>query len=333
LLLADLGKRREAEQQYRQALALLERLVADFPAVPGHRQELARSHSILARLLAELGRQREAERQYRQALALRERLVADSPAVPEYRARLEGSHNDLGILLAGLGRLPEAEQHYRQALALEERLATDFPAVPQYQVDLGGSFCNLGNLFRAGKRPSESLVWYEKAIRTLTPVYHEYPQRRDVKQFLRSSHSGRARAYDGLRKYAEAVKDWDRVIELSPQAEQPLHRAERAVARMQAGQVTEAVAEIAALTKSSQWNAEQWYDFACVYAVASPKSADKKQEYADRAMDLLHRAVKAGFQDAAHMAKDTDLDPLRGRDDFKKLLAELAKRAPATPGN
>ena len=36
--------------------------------------------------------------------------------------------------------------------------------------------------------------------------------------------------------------------------------------------------------------------------------------------------AKAGYQDAAHMAKDTDLDPLRSRDDFKKLLAELAKQ-------
>ena len=35
------------------------------------------------------------------------------------------------------------------------------------------------------------------------------------------------------------------------------------------------------------------------------------------------KAVKAGYRDAAHMKKDTDLDPLREREDFKKLLAEL----------
>jgi hypothetical protein len=69
----------------------------------------------------------------------------------------------------------------------------------------------------------------------------------------------------------------------------------------------------------------QWYDFACVYALASGKAADKKQEYADRAMQLLREAVKAGFNDAAHMAKDKDLDGLRPRDDFKKLLESLAK--------
>jgi hypothetical protein len=49
--------------------------------------------------------------------------------------------------------------------------------------------------------------------------------------------------------------------------------------------------------------------------------------YADRALQLLHRAVHAGFKDAAHLRKDTALDPLRERDDFQKLLAELEKKA------
>ena len=44
-------------------------------------------------------------------------------------------------------------------------------------------------------------------------------------------------------------------------------------------------------------------------------------------MDLLNHAVKAGYKDAAHMKKDTDLDPLRDREDFKKLMAELEKTA------
>ncbi len=37
-LLADLGKQAEAEEQYRQALAIVEKLAADFPAVPAYRQ-------------------------------------------------------------------------------------------------------------------------------------------------------------------------------------------------------------------------------------------------------------------------------------------------------
>ena len=45
-------------------------------------------------------------------------------------------------------------------------------------------------------------------------------------------------------------------------------------------------------------------------------------------MELPTKSVKAGMHDHAHMKEDTDLDQLRGRDDFKKLLAELEKKYP-----
>jgi hypothetical protein len=45
-------------------------------------------------------------------------------------------------------------------------------------------------------------------------------------------------------------------------------------------------------------------------------------------MQLLQKAVAAGFNDRAHMEKDTDLDRLRGRDNFRKLLAALPAVTP-----
>jgi hypothetical protein len=41
--------------------------------------------------------------------------------------------------------------------------------------------------------------------------------------------------------------------------------------------------------------------------------------------------VKSGFKDVAHIARDTDLDPLRERADFKKPLAELCTGACTAP--
>ena len=59
---------------------------------------------------------------------------------------------------------------------------------------------------------------------------------------------------------------------------------------------------------------------------AKAKTADAAKlakDDADRAMQWLQKAVQAGYKDSAHMKKDTYLDPLREREDFKKLLAEL----------
>jgi hypothetical protein len=99
--------------------------------------------------------------------------------------------------------------------------------------------------------------------------------------------------------------------------------AMRAMSRVNAGQIEEGIDEIAELAKSSDWNLENWYNFACVYALAAGKSPQKKQEYGDRAMELLNKAVQAGLQDVALLTRDEDLSALRNRDDFKKLIAEL----------
>ena len=327
-LLADLGSRPEAEEEIRKAQAILEKLAADFPAVPQYRVDLAKSHSSMGFLQKVLRRGPEAEEQDRKALAIYEQLAAEFPAVPEYGKNLGDSHNNLGALLADLGKRPEAEEQYRKALAIREKLVAEFPAVPTYRVDLGGSYCNFGNLVASSGQAGESMQWFEKAIRTLTAVYEQDRRLAQAKQFLRNSHQGRAMASARLRKFTEAIKDWDGAIELSTEQEQPELRARRATSRIQAGQIAEAVAEFAELTKSPKWNSGQWYDFACAYSIASGKSADKKQEYADRAMELLQKAVKAGFKNAAHMAKDTDLDPIQGREDFKKLVKELAAKQP-----
>jgi hypothetical protein len=240
----------DAEKEHRLALAIREKLAADFPAVPEYRKELAITHHSLGIVLYAQPKLAEAVEQHRQEVAIWEKLAADFPAVPEYREGLARAHHMLGISLAAQGEWAEAVEQYRQEEAILEKLAADFPAVPEYRIDLGKSYVS------------------------------------------------------------------------------------RAKTKLWAGQVAEAVAEVAELTAPganetglANWNANQLYSFACVCAVASDKLADKKAEYADRAMELLQKAVKAGYKDAAHMIKDTDLDPLRGRDDFKNLLAELEKKA------
>ena len=90
--------------------------------------------------------------------------------------------------------------------------------------------------------------------------------------------------------------------------------------------MAEAVAEVAELTKSPNWPADQWYNFACVYAIASGKIADKKDEYSQRAVELLQQALNAGYIDTAHLQQDSDLAPLHDRADFKKLVEAMEKK-------
>ena len=55
----------------------------------------------------------------------------------------------------------------------------------------------------------------------------------------------------------------------------------------------------------------------------SPKVAEDTSVEADRAMVWLTQAVAAGYKGFARMKQDADLDVLRNRADFQKLLAGL----------
>jgi serine/threonine protein kinase/Tfp pilus assembly protein PilF len=327
----DLGKRAEAEEQYRQALDLQERLAAEFPDVAVYRLELARSRNNLGLVLAGVGKRVEAEAQFRQALSLYEKLAAEYPAVSTYRQDLAGAHNNLGILLHGLGKREEAEVQFRKALGLRQVLAAEFPAVAGYQIDLGGSLLNIGNLYQAAGKVADSLDWYARAILTLGAVVKQEPGQGAARQLLRNAHWSQAYALDRLGRHVEAVTDWDQAVALTPAAQQASLKADRALSQVKAGQVAAAIAEVAELTTSGKWTAARWYNFACVYALASARDKDKQDEHARRAVELLQRAVQAGYKDVDHMKKDADLDPLRGRDDFQKIIEAVSKAKNPAP--
>ena len=102
----------------------------------------------------------------------------------------------------------------------------------------------------------------------------------------------------------------------------------RAWRYVQDGRTAEGIALIEEALAGDSVSIELAYQAACVFAVAIPKTkADPatQSRHGDRAIALLKQAVALGWDEVEHMKADTDLIPLRGRDDFKKLIAELEK--------
>jgi len=188
-----LGRHAEAEEAYGRAVALLEALVAQFPAAVYCRYELACDLEGLGQSLLHTGRPREAEQVVRRSLALYEQLrdeFANEPSEERldvllrmgspfeaenvwrqsaalrkqvvaqlskgFRSKLARAHNNLGLVLAAAGRRGEAERAYEQARALQERLAADDPDNPGYRHDLAGMLCNRGDSLRGAGRYPES---------------------------------------------------------------------------------------------------------------------------------------------------------------------------------
>jgi predicted Zn-dependent protease len=152
---------------------------------------------------------------------------------------------------------------------------------------------------------------------------------------LRKAQWGRAEALEKLSRHAEAVRDWDRAIEREEGPNLPQFRLMRALALARGGDPGTAVTELKDLAEAKNATPLTLYNLACGYALVSAVVKDEPARaaaYAARAVELLARANAAGyFKDAAnveHLKKNRDLNSLRSREDFRKLLAELAKARP-----
>ncbi len=121
--------------------------------------------------------------------------------------------------------------------------------------------------------------------------------------------------------------------------DRPLLHAGLGRALRAAGEQEAALAELRAAVglweRQRSTDPRSLYNAACSHALtaailASGAKGVPAREAADRSVALLQRAVRAGYHDAAGPGRDKDLDALRDREDFKKLLADL-QAAEATP--
>jgi tetratricopeptide (TPR) repeat protein len=291
-----------------------------------YRAELARSHNNLGALYHVTSRLKEAEQAYQDGLAIWIDLAHKHPTVADYRANLAASHNSLGNLYQNISRLKEAEQAFQDALAIQKDRADKHPIMADYAIDVGSTQFNLGNLMLDGDRSEAALGWYGQAIATLEPVVAKQPRHPTAKQFLRNTHSGRARALTKLRRYADAFKDWERALDLADERSRNSLRLGQAMTLAHVKEHAKATAEADALADAKEASADTLYDAACVYSLSSSAvlgDAKQAEQYAARAVALLRQAVAKGYKNVEHMKNDTDLDALRQREDFKKLIQEL----------
>jgi serine/threonine-protein kinase len=314
------------------ALPFYERFRARRQDDPGIRAELADNHFRVGYIMDEMGRNADAERAYEDALRLREPLAHDHPEVPQYRAALATTYIALGVFHRKSARPGDAERSYGEALRLLEQLAHDYPDVLRHRVDVGSTYLNLGNLQTDSGQFGAALRWYAKGIDTLQAALAADPHHATTRLYLRMAYRSRAIALTQLGRYTEAARDWGRAIELDEGPDRPLCLLQRAISLARAGDHAQAVSEANALAEAKDVNAGTLYDLACVCSLSSAAAKNDAQlaeRYAARAVDLLRQAVTNGWKDVEHLKKDTDLDPLRSRDDYRKLLKELEEKPKA----
>jgi hypothetical protein len=201
-------------------------------------------------------------------------------------------------MLRATGRPEEAELEYDQALSIERQLATNFPNQSDLRNDLARTCVNLATLqarqgnWAAAKRLLLEGRPHHLAALKANPRHPIY--RRDYRTYANKL----TRVHAGLLEQQDAVR------------------------------TAETCRDLGWYAAADAYNAACFLSL-CLPIVAKHDKLDDKQckeavqFYGDAAMQLLRDAVSKGYKDVAHMKKDTDLDPLRQREDFQKLVAEL----------
>jgi hypothetical protein len=233
-------------------------------------------------------------------------LAADFPSRPDFRLRLAKSHMNLALLLQAGGRPEKAAAANREALALFKELATDFPTVPDYQAGLANTLLSLAEQAQARHDDVEAFRLLGEALPAGRAALHSNPGHPFYRVVATENLKRLMHAGLGLGEHAAVAAAAEALLPIGLNPPYDAYNAACHLARC-----------VPLAGKDGN--------------LSDPRRQELARGYADRAVALLRRAVAAGFQDAAHMKRDTDLDSLRGRDDFQKLLADLEARTPAPP--
>ncbi len=210
----------------------------------------------------------------------------------------------VGLLLADLKRPDDAILALREAVLLMDQLPTDYPHPGVRRWRLADFTKSLATALESRDRWDEASGHLDKAVRLLTEppsLFQDQVVKGLAAQslaemiILRLQHFAKARNAAGCRQAAEL---WE---------------------------------ELTGTDSVSLYNAACFRAITAAVIKQDPKipaadAARLAEEEADRAMSRLTKAVAAGYKDAAHMKEDKDLDVLRTREDFKKLLLELGAK-------
>jgi tetratricopeptide (TPR) repeat protein len=311
-----LGRHPDALRLREETLALRTvKLGRDHPAT-------LNSIAALADSYYSLGRHQDALKLDEESLALRKaKLGPDHPDTFK-------SMNNLANSYRSLGRLPDALTLHLTVVSLSRaKLGPGHPATILYMNNLARTYVDLGRHAEALKLREEALLLRRDKLGPLHP-------------HTLDSAWGVVASLVALRRPGDALPRIEELLRLADQAEAsgkpPAPRLRGAMMSFRLGifrdrndlagcrQTAERLERMGLTDPLSLYDAARCRAVLARLLAGDPSSA---QAEADRAMGWLTKALAAGYNDLDLLKKDTDLDALRDREDFRKLLQAL----PAKP--
>jgi serine/threonine protein kinase/tetratricopeptide (TPR) repeat protein len=345
LVYSNTARWEKADAAYQQALVIQEKQATAYPEAPEHRYALAKTYSALGRAYQDADQPESVVAMCQHAQNLLSKLAQDYPNVSEYQSSLAATQMNLGQVYMGKGWHQKAESALKEAQSIYEKLVQRGPdALPEDWESLGRCRSVLGMVYRQANQAEKAENEQHQALRIFEKLAQEHP---DVPEFvydvgrcrmeLGETEDTAGRPEAALEDYAKAIENLEQAMGkgyLRARSQLLDIRILRGSVLAERGDHERASEQVEALLRQRDLGSVHVYNAACFFSRASaavdhdtklspPERKRVKARYADRAMDLLRQAIAKGWRRPRVIKEDRDLDPLRAREDFQELLADL----------
>ncbi len=279
-----MGELTAALENYRKAYNLRLKLVDELKDNPRARQDLSYLMMALAETSFRLGDRGLADNYYRQALDQREAMARLAPNDLSSLKELGDVYYMIGEFKLRCGDLTAARGHFENSRGRRQDLADREPRNVLLGRDLGLTLYRLGNLAELEKDAERGRGLYEASLK--------------IREDLVQKSEGNDRRQTELMLALAHAGRTGRALELADRFAAGPH-----VDREQLIFLAACYAQVARATP--------------------PDKAEQVQTALVKAVSAVRTAVRDGFRDRVYLETEPDLEPIRNRDDFKHILAEL----------
>jgi eukaryotic-like serine/threonine-protein kinase len=343
----EAGRPEESLRSHEKAREIGAQVARFHPTVPEYRNGLAESLIAIGRLYSATNRPVEALPAYREAQALLETLVRENPVEANFQVQLASVCEHIGNQNANVIDGVEALRSQSRARELREKLIRDHPEDVEYVNALSNSFMNQGVLRAKAGNPGEAIEFFRKSRDLRLKVIATRPDDINTKHILALILENLGvwlektdQRPDALAAFTQAVENQRAAFRKAPQEvkyRRFLGMHYESLARVQRALNRPAEAAETATERQKLWpdDPTALYQSARELALCILLTGPAELEnLSAKAMDALRRAVGLGFNDLGRLQNDKDLNPLRPREDFIRLLKEVEEKARggATPG-
>ena len=298
-------------------------------------KDLHDSARVFAAWLTRQGDVAAAQRTLEESLRLGEAAVRRFPAHYGVRASMVTTHQNLAWLAANTGQPDLARHQVDVMLRGMSSLAEEVPTSPALQAALAQAYQVAGDVdlkllgYAAAEAHYDTALEVYQRLKSFPRTMNERSNQDAIDRLERKRRVSRLAG----RATADLTFALSQNVELIP---------ELLVQRFNG---LAAQGQHAALAETAERLAERYpeesdilYDAACGYGLAvkaldagrtpdrlTPAEQSQRARYAARAMELLRRALRFGFDDLAQLQQDRDLEAIRSDKRFSQLPAEIGK--------